>query len=91
MIKITMIEKTFERTLSGKSWRKNCIESQEKIISKEEYDNYISSMGFFRNLGGSERAYKNYTCCGYIVTRLISVDPSNSIKIERNFKFEYIR
>lgn len=83
---ITMIEKTFEKTESGKSWRRNPIEETEKEIKFDEYFNYLSSVEFFKNLGGTERIEKGYTIVGYIPTKLTSISPKKETKIIRQFK-----
>ena len=60
--KITLITKKYERTSSGKSWRKNPVETDEEVISPKKFELIISSIPFFRDLGGSERVTKGYTC-----------------------------
>lgn len=85
---ITMIEKRYEKTTSGKSWRKNAIEEIEKEIKFDEYFNYLSSVEFFKNLGGYERIEKGYTIAGYIPTKLTSISPNKDIKIIRQFKIQ---
>ena len=86
--KITMIETTFEKTESGKSWRKKPINEVTKEIQFEEYFNYLSSVEFFKNLGGYERVEKFYTYAGYIPCRLTSISPNKETKIIRVFKIE---
>ena len=86
--KITLITKRYERTSSGKSWKKNPVESNESIINSENFKNIISSIPFFRNLGGSERVTKGYTIAGYIPVELSSISPSRETKIIRSFKVE---
>jgi hypothetical protein len=86
--KIIMLEKTFEKTASGKSWKKNPANVEEKEIKFEEYFNYLSSIEFFKNLGGYERVEKTYTYKGYIPTKLTSISPDKNIKIVRSFKIE---
>ena len=86
--KITMIETTFKKTESGKSWRKKPVEEVTKEIQFEEYFNYISSVEFFKSLGGYERIEKFYTYVGYIPCRLTSISPDKTTKIIRIFKIE---
>ena len=86
--KITLTTKKYERTSSGKSWKKNPVESNESIINSENFKNIISSIPFFRNLGGSERVTKGYTIAGYIPVELSSISPDKAIKIVRKFKVE---
>ena len=60
-------------------------EKTVKDITEREYDNYISSSRFFRNLGGSE--YKERECLGGRFWKMISKSPDQSIKIVRYFDF----
>ena len=86
--KITLITKKYERTSSGKSWRKNPVETDEEVITPKKFELIISSIPFFRNLGGSERVTKGYTVAGYIPVELSSISPSRETKIVRSFKVE---
>ena len=86
--KITLITKKYERTSSGKSWKKNPVETDEEIISPKKFELIISSIPFFRDLGGSERVTKGYTIAGYIPVELSSISPSKETKIVRSFKVE---
>ena len=86
--KITLITKKYERTSSGKSWKKNPVETDEEVISPKKFELIISSIPFFRDLGGSERVTKGYTIAGYIPVELSSISPSRETKIVRSFKVE---
>ena len=86
--KITLTTERYERTSSGKSWKKNPVESSEEVINSENLKNIISSIPFFRNLGGSERVTKGYTIAGYIPVELSSISPDKETKIIRRFKVE---
>ena len=86
--KITLTTKKYERTSSGKSWKKNPVESNKSIINSENFKNIISSIPFFRNLGGYERVTKGYTIAGYIPVELNSISPDKETKIIRKFKVE---
>ena len=86
--KITLITKKYERTSSGKSWKKNPVETEEEVISPKKFELIISSIPFFRDLGGSERVTKGYTVAGYIPVELSSISPSRETKIVRSFKVE---
>ena len=86
--KITLITKKYERTSSGKSWKKNPVETDEEVISAKKFELIISSIPFFRNLGGSERVTKGYTVAGYIPVELSSISPERKTKIVRSFKVE---
>ena len=84
--KIQLIETRYSKTDSGKSWRTKADAEETKTISFDEYFNYISSVQFFKNLGGTERIEKGYTVGGYIPTKLTSINPSKDTKIVRQFK-----
>ena len=86
--RITLITKRYEKTSSGKSWKKNPVEIGEEIISPKKFELIISSIPFFRDLGGSERVTKGYTVAGYIPVELSSISPSRETKIVRSFKVE---
>ena len=86
--KITLTTERYERTISGKSWKKNPVESNKSIINSENFKNIISSIPFFRNLGGFERVTKGYTIAGYIPVELSSISPHKETKIVRKFKVE---
>ena len=86
--KITLITKRYKKTSSGKSWKKNPVETNEEIISPKKFELIISSIPFFRDLGGSERVTKGYTVAGYIPVELSSISPSKETKIVRSFKVE---
>ena len=65
------------------------ITTEVKTIDKEQYDNItnVETLKWFRRLGGSETARKNYTSKGYIVTKLVSTSPDKSTKVIREFNF----
>lgn len=86
--KITLITKKYEKTSSGKSWKKNPVETEEEVISPKKFELIISSIPFFRDLGGSERVTKGYTVAGFIPVELSSISPSRETKIVRSFKVE---
>ena len=71
--KITLTTERYEKTNRGKSWKKDPVESSKEIISPENFKNIISSIPFFRDLGGSERVTKGYTVAGYIPVELSSI------------------
>ena len=85
---ITMIEERYEKTASGKSWKKNPVSIEEREILFVEYFNYLSGVEFFRNLGGYEKVEKSYTHKGHIPTRLTSISPNKDTKVVRKFKLE---
>ena len=61
---------------------------EETTISEEQYKNIVGSMPFFRRLGGSEYATKNYTSKGYLVVRIMSTSPCKTMRTIRTFNFD---
>lgn len=63
---------------------------ETKTIDKKQYDNItnVDTLKWFRRLGGSETATKNYTSRGYNVVKLISKSPDKSIEVIREFNFD---
>ena len=86
--KITIKTKKYERSSSGKKKKKNPVETDEEVISAKKFELIISSIPFFRDLGGSERVTKGYTIAGYIPVELSSISPERKTKIVRSFKVE---
>ena len=79
----------YERTESGKSWRKTPVSIVREVIPPEYYTNYISSIPFFNNWGdgASCRAKCEYTCAGYLPTQVVTIGPNHCKKIIAEFKF----
>ena len=86
LYKIIMTETRISKTESKKSWKRKADSEEVKEIDFQNYFNYLSSVQFFKNLGGTERITKSYTISGYIPTKLISISPNKDIKIIREFK-----
>lgn len=84
-MKITKTIEYYGRTASGKSWQKNPYKRTVEEIDKRCYDNYVApeAMRFF-----GSRAEYNYTCAGYLPTRVTSVNPDRTMKVVAKFKFE---
>jgi hypothetical protein len=89
MENITMTTKEYTRTDSGKSWRSKPDSVETEQITKRQYDLITNedTMKWFRRLGGSETATKNYTKWGYNTIELSSIDPARSLKRVRSFTF----
>lgn len=60
-------------------------------LTQEQYDNITNkdTLAFFRRLGATETATREYTKRGYVITRLVSKSPSREEKVVREFKFDY--
>lgn len=63
--------------------------TEVKNIDFKQYNNITSddTLKWFRRLGGSETATRNYTSRGYNVTKLISTSPDKSTRVIREFNF----
>lgn len=85
---ITLTTIKYEKTESGKNWRSKPTSEETEIIKFKNYFNYLSSVQFFKNLGGYEKVEKNYTIEGYIPTQITSISPDKTEKIIYKFKFE---
>ena len=85
----TMQEETYSRTESGKNWKTKPDTVTSKDLTEQHYNNMTSveTSKFFRRIGGSETATREYTSKGYIITRLVSCDPSRTIRKVRTFVF----
>lgn len=59
-------------------------------ITQEQYNNITSdnTLKYFRRLGGSETATRNYTERGYNVVKLISTSPGKDVRVVREFSFK---
>ena len=84
MLEIKMTIKNYKKV--GSTWR--LVNTEEKLINEEFYDNIINSKKFFTNLGGYERHTKTYTCKGYTVTHINSLSPDRTRKTVRDFSFK---
>lgn len=55
----------------------------------EEFHRNMTSdetLRWFRRLGGSEYAERNFTPVGFIVTRLVSSNPDRTVRVVRKFR-----
>ncbi len=66
---------TFQRTESGKNWRRAPFKVENEVFTPEKYENFVKSIPFFNDWGGcaSSRAYWNNTRAGYVPTRITTV------------------
>ena len=85
---ILMQKITFEKNPNTKTTYIE-VENTFETISKKHYNNIVDdkTLRWFRNLGGSETSFKNYTCRGYLTTKLISTSTTKQTKVIRTFKF----
>ena len=87
---IPFTKETYNRTASGRSWKKAPEAVERETISTEFYNNYVSSIPFFAAFpGASCRAAWGYTYAGYIPVRVTSISPDQSTKIVARFSFSF--
>ena len=77
------VEKLVLKPDTKNSWIRK--ELDEREITQKHYDNIVDANKFFRSFG-SERVYKTHTRKGYLVTRIVSKDPTGTIKVTRTFE-----
>lgn len=84
---ITLITKEYQIKQGTKTvWE--LVSEQTEQIENSNVDNFVSSMPFFRRLGGSETLTSSYTCQGYKPTLLVSKSPCRTIKKVRSFIYD---
>lgn len=74
-------------TKSGSRWK--LTEEEKTACSYITYYNIVdpAASAFFKNLGGYERTECNYTKCGFIPVKCVSISPDRTEKTERTFTF----
>ena len=77
------VEKLELKPDTKNSWIRKALSTKE--IAQHQYDNIVDANKFFRNFG-SERVYKTHTRKGYLVTRIVSKDPTKTLKVVRTFE-----
>ena len=60
-------------------------EQQHELTTNED------TIKWFRRLGGSETKQMNYTCLGYICTKLTSISPDRQTKVVREYNIDLVR
>ena len=72
---------------NGSRWTET--DRKTATIPEEYHHNATApeTIKFFRNLGGYERTERNYTRAGYVVTRIISINPTRTERTIREYKF----
>lgn len=99
MLTLTIVTETYSRTESGKSWRVKPDATETETMPWDRRDatgrhgedvhrkiTDDETLKWFRRIGGSEYAERSDTPVGYIVTRLVSSDPSRTIRRVRTFR-----
>lgn len=82
---IVLVEKHYDRTPSGKSWRTKPSTEETRQITAENYFNYCDAIPFFKRLGGSETCDFGYTYAGYLPAEIRSISPDRTKKVVRRF------
>lgn len=91
MFKIT-VSTTKQVKKSGTKTVWEIAEQFETIFNRKEYDNCTNkdTVSFFRRFGGTETVTKNYTCMGYVVTKIVSTSPDKQSRTIREFTFDSV-
>jgi len=86
--KFTLVSSYYDKTDSGKSWKSKPYDVRTRRITMDEHDLLTNedTRRFFKNTGGSERVERGYTKHGYLITHMISCNPSRDTKHVREFK-----
>ena len=77
------VEKWDLKPNTKNSWTSKGLDEQE--ITQHQYDNIVDANKFFRSFG-SERVYRTHTRKGFLVTRIVSKDPTGTLKVTRTFE-----
>lgn len=89
-IQITMIKESLQKKANKKTAYEN-VQTETKVITKEQHENIVNAASFMRRLGGTESHTKSYTNAGYLVTRIVSTSPDKKNKSIYTFKFDYTK
>ena len=84
----TILLKTEKQVRTGKTTFKT-VEINSEVITEKQYKNITGSdtLKWFRNLGGTETAQREYTMRGYNITKLVSTSPDKENRTIRTFEF----
>ena len=91
----TIITLTETRLTKNPNTKTTYIVDSKKIetVTEKQHDlttNDNTCKGF-RRLGGSETKQMNYTCLGYICTKLTSISPDKQTKVVREYNIDLVR
>lgn len=74
----------------GGYFQKKAFSEYTEIVSGEFYENFVKSVTFFNGfLGGTCKAYWNYTSAGYIPTHITTIAPGRAEKQIDTFTFKF--
>ena len=91
-IKITLTETRFTKNPNTKTTY--IVESKEvNEVTQKQHDLTTNddTCKRFRRIGGSETKQMNYTCLGYICTKLTSTSPDRQTKVVREYSIDLVR
>lgn len=85
--KIEHTKQVFNTTENG-NFRRKPFETTTEVVDREFYINFVRSVSFFNGfMGGSCRASWDYTRCGYIPTKVVTINPDRTEKHIDTFRF----
>jgi hypothetical protein len=66
------------------------VEETTEQVTEQQHKNATceDTCKWFRRLGGSETLTREYTCRGYLVTKLVSTSPDKEQRTIREYTFE---
>ena len=88
-IKITLTETRFTKNPNTKTTY--IVESNEVTQKQHDLTTNDDTCKGFRRIGGSETKQMNYTCLGYVCTKLTSISPDRQTKVVREYNIDLVR
>ena len=91
----TIITLTETRLSKNPNTKTTYIVDSKKIetVTEKQYrlTTCDETVKWFRRLGGSETKQRNYTCLGYVCTKLTSISPDRQTKVVREYNIDLVR
>ena len=91
----TIITLTETRLSKNPNTKTTYIVDSKKIETVTEKQHRLTTcdetVKWFRRIGGSETEQMNYTCLGYICTKLTSISPDRQTKVVKEYNIDLVR
>ena len=91
----TIITLTETRLSKNPNTKTTYIVDSKKIETVTEKQHRLTTcdetVKWFRRIGGSETKRMNYTCLGYVCTKLTSISPDRQTKVVREYNIDLVR
>lgn len=87
---ITMTQKGFDLTESGKGFKKDPTYTEKRVITEDEYNYFTgnNTLQIGRNNGCKEAVTREYTAKGFTVNKRTTITPCGRVKWVKDFDFE---